>query len=102
MKMMLDNVTLSSAASTEGDKEGETTATVHIPTPAQREMIESDAFETARFVSHRTSAKVRTVQWLQPLAATVSNTGFSYSPFLESMRKNQGVCTASRPLEGRV
>ena len=60
MKMMLDNVALASTTSTEGDKEGEATASVYVPTPAQREMIESDAFETAKFVSHRTtSAKVR-------------------------------------------
>ncbi len=54
MKMMLDSATLSSTS-----KEGEEVdQTVYVPTPAQREMIESDAFETAKFVSHRTADKV--------------------------------------------
>ena len=53
MKAMLDK----STASLSKAKDKEEPA-VYVPTPAQREMLESESFEAAKFVSNRTTSKV--------------------------------------------
>ena len=67
MKMMLDNATLSTASKDGEGEEGGSSLSTYVPTPAQREMIESEAFEVANFVSHRTAGKVRKERWLRPV-----------------------------------
>ena len=55
MKAMLDKATAPLSAA----KEEEEGVSVHMPTPAQLEMIEAEGFEAAKFVSHRIASKVR-------------------------------------------
>lgn len=52
MKVMLEKSTAVLLRNKEKEEEGEG-ASLYIPTPSQREMIEAEGFETAKFVSHR-------------------------------------------------
>ena len=53
IKVMLDKSVVSLS-----EKKDDVAASDYVPTPAQREMIESESFETANFVSHRTASRV--------------------------------------------